>query len=63
MDIYFVPGKWTFSYNSQSVYKVRGENSQPEEHDIQNASVWATTILFNKKQQKQAVRILIVTLE
>lgn len=24
--------------------------------------VWATTILFNKKQQKQAVRMLIVTL-
>lgn len=45
MDIYFVPGKWTFSYNSQSVYKVQGENSQPEEHDIQNASVGNNNII------------------
>lgn len=45
MDIYFVPGKWTFSYNSQSVYKVQGENSQLEEHDIQNASVGNNNII------------------
>lgn len=62
MDIHFVPEKWTFSYNSQSVYKVQGENSQPEEYDTVRMPVWATTLLSNKKQQKQAVRMLIVTL-